>query len=305
MQQEMSKQEIIRTIQLETLENLRVLDRICKKYDIKYFLVYGSLLGAIRHQGFIPWDDDLDIGLMREDYEKLCKVKPEEWGDDAIFVQGTSGLRYHDKIFGRIYRKKSLIQSARDIYEWKDPKNGEAFYTKLMCDLYVYDYAPDNDSEYEAKKKKLKRLASGYKKTKFKARSNGSVSSMIKTFIKNRYGGFMRLTDKTPWKTLADKYNAIAAGKAESKRICNYPVDTTLLPVEKYFPLRTAKFEDMEVPVPNDYDAVLKKEYGNYMEYPKKEDRYHIQFIYADLGNGTKFIIDPIPGSLGEKESKK
>ena len=84
MENEITKQQIIRTIQLETLENLRVLDRVCKKYDIQYFLVYGSLLGAVRHKGFIPWDDDLDIGLMREDYEKLCKVPAEEWGEDVV-----------------------------------------------------------------------------------------------------------------------------------------------------------------------------------------------------------------------------
>lgn len=302
MEQEMTKEQIIRTIQLETMENLRELDRICKKYDIQYFLVYGSLLGAIRHQGFIPWDDDLDIGLMREDYEKLCRVPAEEWGNGAILVQGSSDEKYHDKIFGRIYRKNSLIQSARDIHEWKDPETGEAFYTKLMCDLYVYDYAPDDTAAYQAKKKKLKRLASGYKKTKFKVRTDGSLKSTVKMIIKNCYGNFMRLTDKKPWEKLVREYDALAVGTPGSKRICNYPVDTTLLPVEAYFPLRTVQFEDMQVPVPNDYDAILKKEYGNYMEYPKEEDRYHIQFIYADLGNGTKFIIDPIPGSLGEKK---
>ena len=305
MENEITKQQIIRTIQLETLENLRVLDRVCKKYDIQYFLVYGSLLGAVRHKGFIPWDDDLDIGLMREDYEKLCKVPAEEWGEDAELVQGTSDERFHDKIFGRIYRKKSLIQSARDINEWKEPKTGEAFYTKLMCDLYVYDHAPDDDSEYEKRKAKLRKLAARYKRTKFNSRSDGSLVSSLKALVKNTYGAFMRLTSQTPWRQLAEQYNQLAKETADTKRICNYPVDSTLHPKEVYFPLQMIPFEDMMVPVPHDYDSVLKKEYGNYMEFPAEEDRYHIQFIYADLGNGTVFNIDPIPGSLGEKANRK
>ena len=57
---------------------LRLFDNICKKHDIDYWLDYGTLLGATRHGGFVPWDDDLDIGMLREDYDKFIKVFPEE-----------------------------------------------------------------------------------------------------------------------------------------------------------------------------------------------------------------------------------
>ena len=93
METSLSKQEIIRTIQLETLNNLKELDRICKKYNIQYLLVYGSLLGAVRHKGFIPWDDDLDIGMMREEYEKLCSIPAEEWDENEERIDDFINLK--------------------------------------------------------------------------------------------------------------------------------------------------------------------------------------------------------------------
>ena len=65
---------LLRREQMVMLEMVTELDRICKKYNIQYFLYWGTLLGAIRHNGFIPWDDDLDVAVMRQDYKKLLKV---------------------------------------------------------------------------------------------------------------------------------------------------------------------------------------------------------------------------------------
>ena len=59
------------------LDLLYTFDNVCKKHDLKYFFVYGSLIGAVRHNGFIPWDDDLDVAMPREDYEKFIKLSDE------------------------------------------------------------------------------------------------------------------------------------------------------------------------------------------------------------------------------------
>lgn len=69
---------VLRDHQMRMLDILEVVDRICQKYDIKYWLSSGTLLGAIRHGGFIPWDDDLDIEMLKEDYVKLLKILPNE-----------------------------------------------------------------------------------------------------------------------------------------------------------------------------------------------------------------------------------
>ena len=75
----------LRKAQLLMLKILKEVHKICEENNIKYFLSDGTLIGAIRHQGFIPWDDDLDIGMLREDYEKFCKIAPQILSENFIF----------------------------------------------------------------------------------------------------------------------------------------------------------------------------------------------------------------------------
>lgn len=70
----------LRKAQLLMLKILKAVHKVCEENDIKYFLSDGSLIGAVRHEGFIPWDDDLDIGMLRKDYEKFLKIAQDKLG---------------------------------------------------------------------------------------------------------------------------------------------------------------------------------------------------------------------------------
>lgn len=77
----------LRKLQMTELEMLKEVDRICRKYDIKYSLDGGTLLGAIRHNGFIPWDDDADVVMLRPEYIRFYKACKKELDKDKFFLQ--------------------------------------------------------------------------------------------------------------------------------------------------------------------------------------------------------------------------
>lgn len=92
----------IRDVQKKMLEILVEVDRVCKKHNIKYVLDSGTLLGAIRHKGFIPWDDDIDIAMLREDYEKFCKIANLEL-QAPYFFENMHTSKNFPNIFGKCY----------------------------------------------------------------------------------------------------------------------------------------------------------------------------------------------------------
>ncbi len=126
----------LRRQQMVMLEMLKELDRICRKHKIPYFLYWGTLLGAIRHDGFIPWDDDMDSGMMREDYNKLVDVLPEELE--------RNGLKDNIKINFR--QRNAFVEGATSflqLFYYNTLSGGGVDLTAL--DVFPYDYMKQYD----------------------------------------------------------------------------------------------------------------------------------------------------------------
>lgn len=108
--------ETLRRLQLVELDILKKFDAMCRKHGLEYFAVYGTLLGAVRHKGVIPWDDDIDIAVPRSSYEKIRELVPQEFGDGYSFLDGSVDPHY-PFITGRIMKKGTEFRmlSMKDV----------------------------------------------------------------------------------------------------------------------------------------------------------------------------------------------
>ena len=103
--------ETLRQVQLDQLEIAKDIKRVCEENGIRYHLAFGSLLGAVRHKGFIPWDDDMDFGMLREDYERFLEIAPKKLKDE-FFLQTWHTDPYYPLAFAKVRKKGTVFQEA-------------------------------------------------------------------------------------------------------------------------------------------------------------------------------------------------
>lgn len=130
-----------RQVHLVLLRMLKVFDAICQKHEIDYWLDYGTLLGAVRHNGFIPWDDDIDIGILRTDYNKFLKKGLPELPEDIFFQNSVSDpnmAKWSWLVEARLRDRYSNYISAIESKAYGDIN----WHNGLQIDFFIYDWDP-------------------------------------------------------------------------------------------------------------------------------------------------------------------
>jgi len=243
---------------------LKKLKEICEKNSIKYYLFFGTMLGAVRHNGFIPWDDDADVIMLRKDYERFisyCKKHEKEI--------------YPFKIFHYSVKKDCSISIARfysDEYDLRDLNNNR-YMIGLFVDIYPFDYVGDSLDDV---KTACAKVSNWYKRTDpyrfmnislFKSNFKKIIS--IPFFLYQRY-----FHDNRFWVAELDwKYKLRNRKPTKYVGCAIWQTDIgSYIPSSSLDPLKI-KFEDDYYPIVKNYDEVLRNIYGNYLELPKEEKR--------------------------------
>lgn len=265
----------LRQAQLVTLRLLKIVDYICKKNGINYWLDGGTLLGAVRHKGFIPWDDDVDIGMSREDYEKFISIAVAEMPSD-IFVQNCSTTDFAGNTWTQIKDRKSYM---------KINSNGE-HHMGIYMDIFPCDcYSEDKIQRLKEKAYKLSYIkVQAINAPLKKPYTSGSnlIKNIIKILLKIVFFPTAIWNHEYIYnKNLRTREDRINLMKKNPKTNYGYGADVlnwdNLYRAEDIYPLQIIKFEDAEFFAPNNYDAYLTNLYGSgYMELPPENKRvYH------------------------------
>ncbi len=259
----------LRRVQLAQLEIAKELRSACEKIGVKFFLSCGTLLGAVRHKGFIPWDDDMDFGMLRSDYEKFIKEAPGVLGKDYFLQTWDS-----DPDFGYPFAKLRRLGTkyVEAISE------GSSEHCELFIDIFPYDKIP-NDAKIIAKtRRKLKLfynilfMKTGLKPWARESAFLGRMKQRIKYFpmrvlglLYSKRGLKKRLT------ALACKYTDTDAEFCYDQ--WGHEVIKYLYPTELFTSVKDAEFEEEIFPVPQGDIRMLEINYGDYMQLPPEDER--------------------------------
>lgn len=238
-----------RIVQSIDFDILMFVHEICEKYQIQYWLDFGTLLGAVRHKGFIPWDDDLDISMLYEDYLKFQEVIKEEFkNSNYSFMKAPSQI-------GKVLNNDFFPETEDKIINFINWSEKERLYMAL--DIFPYHFIREEkeDVAYEIlRDARLKKILMYEKYTNLKDWEN------IQTFVDN-------INKQISTRTKCNKIFRGIETIGDDVWIFNY---------EDIFPLKKLEFEGFEFYVPKNYKKVLQTYYDDYMEC--KISRSHINF---------------------------
>lgn len=271
----------LRKLQMIELDILKQMIAICEKYELRYYLLGGTFLGAVRHKGFIPWDDDIDIGMPRADFERFCKIAEKELVRPYGFVSfrnNAEHIYFHPRIYN--YNSKIIDRSGvkeKETFAWIDvfpldgmPKNKVirklyGYYLLFLRLLFMY-------SQFDKIVNVSLKNRVWYEKVLI---AIGKVIKFDKILNTRR---IMEKIDKTmkkfDYETSGYVGNFMGAYKMKE-----------VFPKRYYEEITEYPFEGLLCPAPKDYDAVLSQMYGAYMTPPQADvqNKHNTEVVTAEI----------------------
>ena len=287
----------LKTIQHFEFEILKYIRDVCDRNGLRYYLAYGTLIGAVRHQGFIPWDDDIDIHMPREDYEKFVDLVTADPHPYYRLISGETEPKFTHILAKVIDSRTQLTQIAR----WRD-----GVQLGLYVDIFVLDGAGNSQDEAEEIYRKAFSLFYQWRrsvKTMFEPEERYPDANQFVNFLRWLYHTPQRLLGHGYWRRKHVAYclerhydecewvGAMAAGTGRASR--------NVWKREWFGDGTDVSFQGETFRAPANWDAVLRPEYGDYMELPPAEKRHSKHPFILEIPDE---LLAGVPGSGPDDE---
>ena len=244
------------------MEVLAVVSAICKNYGIRYFADWGTMLGAVRHKGFVPWDDDMDIGMLREDYRKFIQIAGQ------VLPESYKLINLHtEKTFGSYLSRVVNTDKIRLDAEHLEKFHGCPY--AVGVDIFPIDYIPRNKEDEELQKQLILITLSAAQLVPQAEQNRKELDEMLEQIQELCNVEF---TDRKP---LDQQLRELTEQLCSLYTAEDADCVTSIMDLVNGWEYRPSKecyaqsilmpFETIQVPVPVGYDEVLKVKYGDYM----------------------------------------
>ena len=255
--------DTLRRLQQKELESLVYFDSFCKRHELRYFLLGGCVIGAIRHGGFIPWDDDVDIIMPRRDYERMLKLwKQHETGTRFLMLK-TDGTVFTGNSFATLVDTSATMIKENQMY--LDVPHG------IVTDIFPLDGCPDG---------RFQRILQYYHAMMY--------SLYITEVVPTKHGGLIKLVSTVLLKLVPSRKRRTKIWQKHERKMTRYAFNTHVkctelcagphymrneYPQAAFAEAEYHDFEGLSLPLPQGYDAYLTMAFGDYMTLPPEDQQ--------------------------------
>lgn len=282
----MNSEQALKRLQKAGLSILLAIFDVCEAGGISWWMDSGTALGAMRHGGFIPWDDDIDVGMLRADYDRFLEVAPR------LLPEGFSLHTARDtKGFAPLFAKVFLDGTRFETRETREAGLRQG----IFVDVFPYDFLYEDSSRRKAQ---ISSAVNAQRKSYiYHAKSinvpHGGMLGACESLGCRAMHALERLAIKNP-AVLQDEFDAnvpVEEGRGVSNLVLSlvWP-QMEPLAVDDYLPCANASFEDYELPVPRHIEKYLTAMYGDWRKLPAPEDRHTHLPLLLDFGDGEVWV---------------
>ncbi len=266
----------------ETLKHLQKIElmilkdfiKLCEMNNIDYSLYGGSILGAVRHNGFIPWDDDIDVIVLQKDYEKLINIMEQNLDGKYKFINMNNNQDYF------LFFSKIMINNTEFEEWWSNQVN---YKQGIYIDIFILHDVPNNKIKRFYQVKMARLYSKLFTIRQIKLKHHPPLIKLISNSIHN----FLKIIRISPNFFKKRGWDLLSKYKNEnSELVCditalNHP---QIYKKSDFFPTIKHEFEGVMVNIPNNSDSILTQIYGDYMQLPPENKRYNHAPENIDFG---------------------